>query len=40
MANYAIMRMEKRKLGSVGRICNHHERLKAEFGQYLKSQQR
>ena len=31
MANYAIMRMEKRKLGSVGRICNHHERLKAEY---------
>ena len=29
--NYAIMRMEKRKLGSVGRICNHHERLKAEY---------
>lgn len=31
MANYAIMRMEKRKLGAVGRICNHHERLKAEY---------
>ena len=31
MANYAIMRMEKRKLGSVGRICSHHERLKAEY---------
>lgn len=23
MANYAIMRIEKRKLGAVGRICNH-----------------
>ena len=31
MPNYAIMRMEKRKLGSVGRICNHHERLKTEY---------
>ena len=31
MANYAIMRIEKRKLGAVGRICNHHERLKAEY---------
>lgn len=31
MANYAIMRMGKRKLGAVGRICNHHERLKAEY---------
>ena len=31
MANYAIMRIEKRKLGTVGRICNHHERLKAEY---------
>ena len=31
MANYAIMRMEKRKLPSVGRICKHHERLKAEY---------
>lgn len=31
MPNYAIMRMEKRKLSSVGRICNHHERLKAEY---------
>ena len=31
MANYAIMRIEKRKLGSVGRIGNHHERLKAEY---------
>ena len=25
------MRIEKRKLGSVGRIGNHHERLKAEY---------
>ena len=31
MANYAIMRIEKCKLGSVGRIGNHHERLKAEY---------
>lgn len=31
MANYAIMRMEKRKLSSVGKICSHHERLKAEY---------
>ncbi len=31
MANYAIMRIEKRKMGSVGRICNHHERLKTEY---------
>ena len=31
MPNYAIMRIEKRKLGSVGRICTHHERLKAEY---------
>ena len=31
MANYAIMRMEKRKLPSVGRICKHHERLKDEY---------
>ena len=31
MANYTIMRIEKRKLGSVGRIGNHHERLKAEY---------
>ena len=31
MANYAIMRIEKRKLGSVGRIGDHHERLKAEY---------
>ena len=31
MPNYAIMRMEKRKIGAVGRICNHHERLKAEY---------
>ena len=31
MANYAIMRIEKRKLSSVGRIGQHHERLKAEY---------
>lgn len=31
MSNYAIMRIEKRKLGSVSRICNHHERLKQEY---------
>ena len=31
MANYAIMRIEKRKLPSVGRICKHHERLKEEY---------
>lgn len=31
MPNYVIMRIEKRKLSSVGRICNHHERLKAEY---------
>ena len=31
MANYAIMRIEKRKLPSVGRICKHHERLKVEY---------
>jgi len=31
MANYAIMRIEKRKPPSVGRICKHHERLKAEY---------
>ena len=31
MANYAIMRVEKRKLSSVGRICKHHERLKTEY---------
>lgn len=31
MANYAIMRIEKRKISSVGRICKHHERLKSEY---------
>lgn len=31
MGNYAILRMEKRKLGSVGRICNHHERFKEQY---------
>lgn len=31
MANYAIMRIEKRKLPSVGRICKHHERQKDEY---------
>lgn len=31
MANYAIMRMEKRKLAAVGRICKHNERLKEEY---------
>lgn len=31
MANYAIMRIEKRKLPSVGRINKHHERLKEEY---------
>lgn len=31
MASYAIMRIEKRKLGSVSRICNHHERLKEQY---------
>lgn len=31
MANYAIMRIEKRKLGSVGRIGKHNERLKTEY---------
>ena len=31
MGNYAILRMEKRKIGTVGRICNHHERLKDEY---------
>ena len=31
MANYAIMRIEKRKLGAVGRICRHNERLKKEY---------
>lgn len=31
MASYAILRMEKRKLGAVKRICDHHERLKEEY---------
>lgn len=31
MANYAIIRVEKRKLGSVNRICKHHEREKEEY---------
>jgi len=31
MGNYAIMRIEKRKLGAVTGICNHHERLKGEY---------
>lgn len=31
MANYAIMRIEKRKLASVGRINKHHERQKEEY---------
>ena len=31
MANYAIMRIEKRKIGSVTHICNHHERLKDRY---------
>ena len=31
MAKYAIMRMEKRKLAAVGRICKHNERLKEEY---------
>lgn len=31
MANYAIMRIEKRKLAAVGRINKHHERLKSEY---------
>lgn len=31
MANYAIMRIEKRKLASVGRIGKHNERLKSEY---------
>ena len=31
MANYAIMRIEKRKLGAVGRIGKHNERLKEEY---------
>ena len=31
MANYAIMRIEKLKLGAVTHICNHHERLKERY---------
>lgn len=31
MANYAIMRIAKRKLGGVSGICNHHERLKERY---------
>ena len=31
MASYAIMRMEKRNIGSVGRIGRHNERLKTEY---------
>lgn len=31
MANYAIIRIEKRKLGSVTSINNHHERLKEKY---------
>ena len=31
MANYAIMRIEKRKLGAVGRIGKHNERMKLEY---------
>ena len=31
MANYAIMRIAKRKLGAVSGICNHHERLKERY---------
>lgn len=31
MASYAILRIEKRKLGAVKRICDHHERLKEEY---------
>lgn len=31
MNSYAILRMEKRKIGDVGRICNHHERLKETY---------
>ena len=31
MANYAILRIEKRKLGSVNSINNHHERLKEKY---------
>lgn len=31
MANYAILRIEKHKIGSVTRINNHHERLKEKY---------
>lgn len=31
MPNYTIMRIEKRKLGAVTKICNHHERLKERY---------
>lgn len=31
MTNYAIMRMNKVKLGGVAKICNHHERLKEQY---------
>lgn len=31
MANYAIMRIEKRKIGAVTHICNHHERRKEKY---------
>lgn len=31
MANYPILRIEKRKIGSVTAICNHHERLKEKY---------
>ena len=31
MANYAIMRIEKRKLAAVSRIDRHNERLKNDY---------
>ena len=31
MTSYAIMRIEKRQLGGVTNICNHHERLKEQY---------
>ena len=31
MANYAILRIDKRKLGSVTPLNNHHERLKEKY---------
>ncbi len=31
MANYTILRIEKRKLNAVTKICNHHERLKEQY---------